>query len=174
MRGLPFFTISVALGESNLAGIEMGVVHDLVHGTTYWASRGRGAFRDGQRIRTRSWNARTEIFFINLGRHATPRAVALAGKGRRTRSLGCASFEMAMVAQGGADAYFFENDVPNRNLRVTDIAAAYRILLEAGGGVSDAVGGSLEELPLNLERHTSIFAWGDPIFAREAPGGGYL
>ncbi|MFZ1022888.1 MAG: inositol monophosphatase family protein [Thermoplasmata archaeon] len=174
LRGLPFFTISVALGESNLAGIEMGVVYDLVHGTTYWGYRGQGAFRDGQRIRTRAWNAQTEIFFINLGRHATPRAVALAGKGRRARSLGCASFEMAMVAQGGADAYFFENDVPSRNLRVTDIAAAYRILLEAGGGVSDALGGSLEELPLNLERHTSVFAWGDPAFAEAAPSGGYL
>lgn len=170
LRGLPFATVSLALGRENLRGIEVGVVHDLYTGTTFWATRGGGAFCDGRPIHVRTWEARSELFFVNLGRHSTKRALALAERGRRIRSLGCASLEMAMVARGAADAYFFENDTPNRNLRVTDIAAAYRIVLEAGGGVGDASYASLDAFPLELGRHTSVCAWGDRTFTESTAG----
>lgn len=173
LRGMPFATVSLALGSGTLSGIDTGLVHDLFTGTTYWASRGRGAFVDGRPIHVRPWEPKRELFFVNLGRHATPRALSLAGRGRRIRSLGCASLEMAMVAQGAADAYLFENEVPDRNLRVTDIAAAYRIVLEAGGTVGDAAFRPLDDFPLALGPHTSVLAWGDPAFPagafREGP-----
>jgi len=174
LRGLPFSTVSLALGNATLDGIDAGVVHDLSNGTTYWAGRGLGAFRDGHRIRVRAWEPRSELFFINLGRHSTARAAALAVRGRRVRSLGCASLEMVMVAHGGADAYLFENERPERNLRVTDIAAAYRIVTEAGGGVVDALGGSLANFPLALGQRTSVLAFGDPAFPAAARAEGYL
>ena len=174
LRNLPFSTVSLALGRKDLAGIDLGLVRDLHRGTTYWAARGHGAFRDGRPIRTRSWNSRNEIFFVNLGRPATERSARLATKSRRIRSLGCASFEMLMVAQGSADGYFFENSTESRNLRATDIAAAYRILLEAGGGMGDAKGQSIESFPLTVDRRTSVFAWGDPAFRERAPAEGYL
>ncbi|MCI4348995.1 MAG: inositol monophosphatase [Thermoplasmata archaeon] len=173
LRDIPFSSVSLALGRSKLGDIEAGVVHDLFRGTTYWASKGGGAFLDGQPIHTRAWDAKNELFFANLGRHSTPRSVALAGKVRRIRSLGCASLEMAMVAQGAADGYLFENDTANRNLRVTDIAAGYRILLEAGGGATDPDGAPLEKLPLDIHARTNIFAWGDPAFAKVAKAEGY-
>ncbi|HUI38696.1 MAG TPA: inositol monophosphatase family protein [Thermoplasmata archaeon] len=174
LRGLPFATISLALGQGTLGDLEVGVVHDLFRGANYWAVRGGGAFLDGRRIRTRPWTPREELFCVNLGRHSTPRAVALSGKGRRIRSLGCASYEMALVARGTADAYLFENDTPNRNLRVTDIAAAYLLLAEAGGGASDAEGRPIDRVPLEIEARTSLFAWGDPRFAEAARREGYL
>ncbi len=174
LRGLPFATVSLALGSGTLDGIDLGVVQDLASGVTYWARRGGGAFREGHPIRARPWETRGELFFLNLGRHASARSVAWAGKGRRTRSLGCASYEMVLVAEGAADAYFFENDRPERNLRVTDIAAGYRILLEAGGGATDAKGVPLGTLPLTLEERTSVFAYGDPSFAAAAAPEGYL
>jgi fructose-1,6-bisphosphatase/inositol monophosphatase family enzyme len=164
LRGLPFYTISAALGRGSLRGIEVGVIHDLANGSTWWARKGTGAYRDGRRISTRTWDARTEMFFVNLGRHSTAPALRLAERGRRIRSLGCASLEMTLVAQGGADAYLFENDSPNRNLRVTDIAGAYRILEEAGGGVTDAAGAPIEDLALALDRRTSVLGFGDRAF----------
>ncbi len=173
LRNLPFSTVSLALGQENLNGIELGVVRDLYRGTTYWAARGEGAFRDGERIRTRSWNARSGLLFLNLGEHASERAVRLAGRARRVRSLGCASFEMLMVAQGSADGYLFENQPEARNLRVTDIAAAYRILAEAGGEVRDVAGRSLAEFPLGVERRTSVFAYGDSQLADAVQGGAF-
>jgi fructose-1,6-bisphosphatase/inositol monophosphatase family enzyme len=168
LRAQPIFTVSLALGRRDLAGIEVGLVRDLHHGTTWWATRGGGAFCDGRPIRTRSWDARTEMLMVNLGRHSTERATRLAGKARRVRSLGCASQELALVAQGSADGYFFENSPDARNLRTTDIAAAYRILIEAGGGIADAKGQSLEEFPLGLDRRTSVLAWGDATVQRGA------
>lgn len=174
LRNLPFSTVSLALGQRDLSGIEVGLVRDLHRGTTYWAARDQGAFRDGRPIRTRAWNPRSEIFFVNLGRPATERAARLAVKSRRIRSLGCASLEMLMVAQGSADGYFFENAPEHRNLRATDVAAAYRILIEAGGGMNDAQGGTIDSFPLTVERRTSLFAWGDPAFRERAATEGYL
>jgi fructose-1,6-bisphosphatase/inositol monophosphatase family enzyme len=171
LRNQPFYAVSLALGRDVLDGIECGLVRDLHHGTTWWANRGGGAFRDGRPITTRPWNARSETVFVNLGSNASERAVRLAGKARRVRSLGCASQELLMVAQGSADAFLFENHAENRNLRATDIAAAYRILLEAGGGISDARGRSLDDFPLQVERRTSVFAWGDPAFGKAAEAG---
>ena len=166
VRNLPFFTVSLALGATDLGGIELGLVRDLNRGTTYWAARGEGAFRDGRPIRTRAWPGRGEVVFVNLGRAASARSTALGGRSRRVRSLGCASLEMILVAEGGADAYVFENADESKNLRATDIAAAYRILLEAGGGASDAAGGSLERFPLGVVRRTTVLAWGDPAYGR--------
>ena len=166
LRGMPFASVSLALGRETLAGVEAGVIRDLFTGSTFWATRGGGAFCDGRPIRVRAWDLRGELFFVNLGRHSTPRALRLAERGRRIRSLGCASLEMAMVARGAADAYLFENDVPNRNLRVTDIAAAYRIVREAGGFVGDAGFRPLDDFPLRLGTHTSVCAWGDPAFVQ--------
>jgi fructose-1,6-bisphosphatase/inositol monophosphatase family enzyme len=174
LRDIPLYSLSMALGRADLNGIELAVVRDFSHGTTFWARRGEGAFRDGRPIRTRRWDQRSELFMVNLGRHSTPRAVALAGKGRRIRSFGCASLELVTVAHGGADAYIFENDTERRNLRITDIAAGYLIVIEAGGGVSDVSGREIGTLALDLDRHTSVFAWGDPEFARQASGPGYL
>ena len=174
IRNLPFSTVSLALGTRDLSGIEFGLVRDLYRGTTWWAARGEGAFVDGRPIRTRAWESRAEVFLINLGHRATERAVRLAGRAHRVRSLGCASFEMLQVAQGSADAYFFENKEAGRNLRATDVAAAYRILLEAGGGVTNAEGHALDTFPLNVEDRTSVFAWGDPTLPAQVPSVGYL
>lgn len=165
LRGLPFYTVSLALGSGTLGGVEVGVVHDLGTGSTFWARRGTGAFRDGRPITTRKWSARTEMFFLNLGRHSTAAALRLASDGRRVRSLGCASLEICHVAQGAADAYFFENDSGPRNLRVTDIAAGYRILAEAGGGTWNARFEPVEGVALDLAERTSVFAFGDREFA---------
>jgi fructose-1,6-bisphosphatase/inositol monophosphatase family enzyme len=174
LRNLPFYTVSLALGTRTLSDIELGLVRDLHRGTTYWAARGEGAFCDGRPIHTRPWVGKGEVFVVNLGHRATERAVRLAGKGRRVRSLGCASLEMLMVAQGSADAYLFENSVEGQNLRSTDIAAAYRILCEAGGGATDALGHSIESFPLTVDRRTSVFAWGDAKLAAVATEAGYL
>ena len=170
VRHLPFSTVSLALGTGDLGGVELGLIRDLTRGTTYWAARGAGAFRDGRPIRTRAWTGRGEVVFLNLGRAASPRSAALGGRARRVRALGCASLEIAMVAEGAGDAYVFENGDETKNLRATDIAAAYRILLEAGGGASDAQGGSLERFPLGVTRRTTVLAWGDPAYGRSLWG----
>ncbi len=170
VRNLPFSTVSLALGEGTLDGVDLGLVRDLSRGTTYWGIRGEGAFRDGRPIRTRAWTGRGDLVFVNLGHHASARSAGLVGRARRVRSLGCASLEMSLVAEGAGDAYVFENAEDGMNLRATDIAAAYRILLEAGGGASDAAGRPLGDFPLGVERRTTVVAWGDPAYGRSVWG----
>ena len=166
LRQMPFSAVSLALGERDLDGIDFGLVRDLDRGVTYWGIRGGGAYRDGRPMRTRPWHPRSEIVFLNLGRHATARAARLPAAVRRVRSIGCASLELMMVAQGSADAYVFDNAEPHRNLRATDVAAGYRILLEAGGGLTAIDGSSVGSFPLNVERRTSVLAFGDPALGQ--------
>ncbi len=170
LRHLPFSSVSLALGTGTLAGVELGLVRDLVRGTTWWASRGEGAFRDGRPIQVRRWNRGAEVVLLNLGHGASERVVRAAGSAHRVRSLGCASLEMSLVAEGSADGYLFDATT-HRNLRVTDVAAAYRILLEAGGGAASASGSSLDSIPLSAEPRTTVVAWGDPALGRSLQGG---
>lgn len=166
LHQLPFASVSLALGQRTLGGIDIGVVHDLYRQTTYWAVRGRGAYRNGRAIHVRAWNPRSDLVYINFARHTTDRAIGRARRARRLRALGCASLEIAQVAEGAGDAYLFDNRSESLNLRATDIAAAYRILLEAGGGATDAEGRPLDAFPLTVERRTSLFAWGDPALSQ--------
>lgn len=171
-RNLPFSTVSLALGSKDLDGVDLGLVRDLHLGTTYWAARGEGAWRDGRPLHVRPWVARGEVLFVNLGTHASERAMQFARQGRRIRSLGCATLETLAVAGGGGDGYFFENTPESRNLRATDIAAVYRILTEAGGGMWDAHGNEIGSFPLRVDPRTSVLAWGDRAFADAFRTGG--
>lgn len=166
LHELPFASISMALGKDTLESVELGVVHDLYRRTTYWAERSRGAYRDGRAIHVRPWNPRADLVFLNMARHTTDRAVERARRARRVRALGCASLEIALVAEGAGDAYLFDNRTDSLNLRATDIAAGYRILLEAGGGIADAEGKPVADFPLTVSQRTSLHAWGDPAWAK--------
>lgn len=56
----------------------------------------------------------------------------------RTRALGSAALDMAMVAMGAADAYF------EFGIHIWDIAAGELIVTEAGGVVMDPSGGPVD------------------------------
>lgn len=159
LRGLPLGTVSLALGTKSLSDIDTAVVHDIMSGKTYWATKGGGAYYEGRPITTRDWRRGGDLFFLNLNHNSSDKVRALASRSRRTRSLGCASLEMSLVARGSGDLYFSESRVEQANLRVTDIAAALLILREAGG---DAVrtDGSPLDLELSLKERTTVLAWG--------------
>lgn len=56
----------------------------------------------------------------------------------RTRSLGSAALDMAMVALGSADGYY------ECGIHIWDIAAGELLVKEAGGVVIDPAGGTLD------------------------------
>jgi fructose-1,6-bisphosphatase/inositol monophosphatase family enzyme len=172
LSGLPFATISLALGNKSLSDVKVGVVHDLYSGKTYWATKGGGAFQDGVPIKTRPWRQGRDLFFLNLNRNSTDRLRSLTSKAARIRSLGCASMEMSLVASGVGDLYFSEAANEGSNLRITDIAAAQLILTEAGGGFSKGDGSPLE-MTLSIDERTSILAWGSRALMEEGKHQGY-
>ncbi len=141
-HGVPYYAVSIAVVKGNLSHVEMGVVRNVPSGDEYWASVGKGAYKNGTRIEV---DGNRSLYAIYLGTKAHPSSFEIAKKVRRVRSIGSAALEMCMVAEGTADAFIY-NFKKGGVLRIVDIAAAYLIVREAGGMVLD---GNLE--PLNMK-----------------------
>lgn len=160
LRGIPAYSVSMAIGASRLADVEEGLVRDLVSGATYYAARGRGARLDGRPIRVRPMDLEDLLFSVYLGSNAHPDAARVAARARRVRNLGAASLDLCLVARGAADAYYMHGAVPEASLRVVDIAAATLIVREAGGSVLSLDGADLD-LPFDPMARTNLVAVGD-------------
>lgn len=160
LRGVPAYSVSMAIGQSRLADIEEGLVRDLVSGATYYAAKGLGAKLNGRAIRVHAYDPDDLLFSVYLGTHADRDAVRIAGLARRVRNLGAASLDLCLVARGGADLYYVHSSVPDTKLRAVDIAAGTLIVREAGGLVFDLSGRPLD-LPLDSSARTDLAAVGD-------------
>ena len=155
--GVPFFAISMGVGNGTLSGIHTAYLRNIVTGTEYWAKKGEGAFKDGKRIRVRTPDRNDLFMMIYMGKSATRRSFELAKRVGSTREYGCASLEMALVAEGQADGYLLDSERFGRGIRVVDIAASYLILKEAGGFIYDLSGKDLD-MPLELASRSNFVA----------------
>jgi fructose-1,6-bisphosphatase/inositol monophosphatase family enzyme len=138
----------------------MALVMNLVTGDTFYAEKGKGAFLNGTRIHVRKYVPHSSTFLCYLGKYSTSDTLELMRQARRSRSLGCASLEMCLVAQGKVDAYYLNCEVLERAIRVVDIAASALILWEAGGEIVDMNDHPLD-MPLNLRDRRNYLAYGD-------------
>ena len=132
-NGIPFYSFSGAVVREDLSSARIAIVADLARNTNYHAVKGKGAFANGKRIHV----------------SVDPLGCALGGLGRaghdhvspilrgawRIRSLGCASLELCLVANGSADIMAYVGDY--NSLRNIDVAGGVLILREAGGVVLD-------------------------------------
>ena len=160
LRGVPAYSVSLAVGHSRLGDVEAGLILDLVNGATYYAAKGRGAELDGRPIHVKTFDPRDLLFTVYLGTNAEPDAARVAAKARRVRNLGAASLDLCLVARGAADLYYMHSREERLKLRACDIAAGTLIVREAGGQVLDLRGRDLD-IPLTAEAHTDLVAVGD-------------
>jgi len=159
-RGLPFFSVSLAVGRKALSDVHTGLVRNLVAGSTYFAQRGKGAMLDGRPIHVGPFRRDRSFVLVWMGDSADPATYTLVQKIVRIRSLGCASLELCLVAQGGADAYVMRCLDYAKRIRVVDIAAGALILREAGGEVYDEARRPLE-MAFDLGERANLLAIGD-------------
>lgn len=138
-HGLPFYCSSVAVSDKpELDGVYAGMVADLVHGDMYMALRGKGAFRNGERITT-SKNQLLEEAVIGMDLNSykakldLKMTAALIENIKHTRHFGANALEICQVASGTTEAFV---DL-RRKIRSTDVAAGFLIIKEAGGIVTD-------------------------------------
>lgn len=135
IRGLPFMATSIAVSRApSLQDVEVALVTDLFHGVTYTAQQEQGAYRNGKRIQpAQTSSLEGAIMGVDFTTFEIKELVAsltnVLSKVRYTRHLGANALEVCYVADGTIDAFI---DLRGK-LRVTDIAAAYLILKEAGG-----------------------------------------
>ncbi|MBC7108648.1 MAG: inositol monophosphatase [Methanomassiliicoccales archaeon] len=158
--GIPLYSVSLAIGKSSLNDVEFGLVKNIVTGDTYYAEKGKGAFLNGNRIVVRKFNRRQSTFLVYVGMYSHPDTFHVARKSTKTRSLGCASLEMCMVAEGKVDAYYMNCEVHEKSIRVIDIAASALILREAGGEIVTLSGEPLD-MPFDLAARSNFLAYGD-------------
>ncbi len=129
--GLPSFSISIAYIEKGEPVV--GVVHIPVIGETYYAVRGKGAFKDGEKISVSKRDSlKKSIGLSGFFRGFSGKLIeALEDKVVRVRMLGSIAVGVVYIAAGKADFYIAKRANP------WDVAAAILILKEAGGKVTD-------------------------------------
>ncbi len=143
-HGIPYFAVSIAIARTGLRDVEYGIVRNVSTGDEYHAIKGRGAHKNGKRLKV---NGKKNLYVVYLGNRAHERAFEIARNVRRVRTMGSASLEMCMVAEGIADLfiYLFKG---KGVLRIVDIAASYLMVKEAGGIVVD---NSLKPLEMGMD-----------------------
>jgi fructose-1,6-bisphosphatase/inositol monophosphatase family enzyme len=151
-RGIPFYSVSLAIGTSKISDIEYGIVKNIPTGDVFTAEKHQGAFLNNARVRVCEMPFMEMLSSISLGKIYTPRAGVLSKKGN-VRSYGSASLEMCLVAISALDYYYVGKDI----LRVIDIAAATLIVREAGGFVKTITGDDLD-MEFDLIGRTSVLA----------------
>jgi len=151
-RGIPFYSVSLAIGTSKISDIEYGIVKNIPTGDIFTAEKQEGAFLNNSRIRVCEMPSAEMLSSISLGKNYTPRAGMLSKKGN-VRSFGSASLEMCMVAISALDYYYVGRNI----LRIVDIAAATLIVREAGGFVRTMTGDDLD-MEFDLIGRTSVLA----------------
>jgi len=159
LRGIPFVATSIAVSKvPNLQGVETALVADLFHDVTFIAQKGQGALRNGERIKPSSTSSLDEavigVDFNTLKiKELVTRLAALLERTKHLRHLGANALEICYVADGTIDAFL---DLRGK-LRVTDIAAAYLILQEAGGLMVTPEGTEMS-IPLAPTQRVSFIA----------------
>jgi len=151
-RGIPFYSVSLAIGTSKISDIEYGVVKNIPTGDIFIAEKHHGAFLNKNPIRACEMPSHDLISSLSLGKNNTRKASGLSKKGN-VRSFGASSLEMCMVASGALDYYFVGKEI----LRVVDIAASTLIVREAGGAVKNLSDETLD-MGFNLVERTSVVA----------------
>ncbi|WP_159818867.1 inositol-1-monophosphatase [Colwellia sp. 20A7] len=141
IKGIPHFSVSIALKVKGK--LDQAVVFDPIRGEVFSASRGKGAQLNGMRIRVKAHKelAATIIatgFPHKQKQHTTAYMAmftALFKKSSDLRRAGSAALDLAYVAAGRVDGYF------EIGLKPWDTAAGELLVIEAGGLVTDFVGG---------------------------------
>jgi len=158
-RGLPFADISLALSRKPiLSGVEVAVVADVLREVVYTAEKDEGAYKNGAKLKP-SDTAKLEDAFVGVdfstfnAKQLVDQLTEVLKKTRHLRHLGANALEICYVADGTTDAFI---DIRGK-LRITDIAAAYLILCEAGGAFTTPEGTTLN-VPLDPKQRVSLIA----------------
>jgi histidinol-phosphatase len=149
IRGLPFWSVQIALMVDE--ELVLGVSSAPAFGEVAWASRGNGAWINGQRVQLRDCPSleAADVSFGNLRSMARSPQWTWAGEliATAARSRGYGDFYSYHRLADGSQDVVVESDV-----NILDIAALTVIVREAGGLISD-----LEGQPIGLGT-TSVLA----------------
>ena len=159
-RGIPFFSLSLAVAEGPVMGdVVFGFVHDFGSGEEWTARRGGGAQLNGVALGGQGPDEEIELLVCEATRTQLIADVAgeLVGVARRLRLMGSLALSLCHLAAGRVDAV-----CSLKPARSVDIAAGQLLVRERGLVAELIDGGPLAEAPLDLEGRSRIVAAASP------------
>ena len=157
-RGLPFFSLSVAVAEGGTMGdVVFGFVYDFATGDEWTAERGRGARLNGRPLAGEPPKDTIEILALEatrtdlVARHAPP----LVGLVHRVRVFGSLALSLCHLADGRVDAV-----CSLKAARSVDIAAAQLLVREQGYAIDLPDDPPFTAAPLDLDGRSRVVAAG--------------
>lgn len=154
-NGLPFFSTALALlnGET-LSGLAAAYIANLASGDEFWAAQGRGAYKNGTRIRTSQTEKLSIVAFeTSLPGRDLPPIMPIISKANRVRCFGSTALDLAYLASGAISVF-----VAPLASRTFDFAAGMLIVQEAGGMVTDPSGHGLGQVEVGIKQTTPLLA----------------
>jgi len=155
ISGIPVFSTSIAVVDGETIGdTAIGYVINLISGDEFWATKGKGSYLNGVRIKTQQDDAfRVIAYEAQTPKVDIPRIVPLLSLFRRARCFGSTALDMAFLAQGAVSMF-----ITPALSRSFDFVAGYLLIKEAGGIVTDLNGKGIEKFEVGLKRITPLLA----------------
>ncbi|MEM4473373.1 MAG: inositol monophosphatase family protein [Candidatus Bathyarchaeia archaeon] len=163
-RGIPFYATSIAVSSDlKLSTVFAAMVADLFHNEMYVAQKGQGAMRNENKISPSSQvDLEEAVIGIDLNTYkvyeVAPRISRVIAQTKHIRHLGANALELCYVADGRIDSFI---DLRGK-LRATDVAAAWLVIKEAGGEITNPEGRPLDA-KLDPKEHIAFIASGNKI-----------
>lgn len=158
VSGIPFYCTSIAVADGDTIGsIEKAYVVNLVNEDEFWAEKGRGAFLNGEKIKTQQ----DDILYLSAYEAQVPgkdirRIISLLSASRKTRCLGATALDLSYLASGSISV--FANPSPSRSF---DFAGGWLLVKEAGGIFTDMDGNPADAVGIGLKKSVSLLASGN-------------
>jgi myo-inositol-1(or 4)-monophosphatase len=167
-RGIPFFSLSIAVAEGETMGdVVFGFVHDFGSGEEWTARRGEGTWLDGAALGAVRPKEEIEIlsFEATLTSLVAREAPKVADLAHRLRIMGSLALSLCHLAAGRVDAV-----CSLKPARSVDIAAAQLLCRELGLAIDlFDVEEPFGAAPLDLEHRSRVVAAGsEAVCARLA------
>lgn len=165
VTGIPFYCTSIAIADGDTIGtVSIAYVINLLTGDEFYAEKGRGAFLNDTAIKTQQDSSILVVTYeAQTPKRDIPEIMSLLQAARRTRCLGATALDLCLVGAGSAS--IFITPAPSRSF---DFAAGALIVREAGGIITDIEGRPVDDIPVGLEKNTTILASGNKDLHRRA------
>lgn len=155
-RGIPFFSLSVAVAEgAAMKDVVFGYVFDFGTREEWTARRGEGAFLDGRPLDGPGPKDEIEIVSFEATRTdlVAEKAPAIVGLAYRTRIMGSLALSLCHLAAGRVDAV-----CSLKPARSVDIAAAQLLVRERGLAIGLPEDGPFEHAALDVAARSRVVA----------------
>lgn len=158
ISGIPFFSTSIALADGDcLDSLQMGYIINLVNADEFWAIKGKGAYMNGAKIKTRTEQKPIVIAFESSNPDIDLLKIFPLFKfAHRVRCFGSTALDLAYFSSGAMSIFI----IPSFS-RIFDFSAGVLIAKEAGAVLSDINGNFIEGLPVEFKTKTTLVACAD-------------